>query len=175
MSHFLAAAIVICPAHRLVQKVVPQLRHISEDLYIIKHSPVRHLKKYRKCLTGDRLGCPLYSKHGIGKMRLHKKIPGVVSLLAMTASLPAFASNIDENGKTIQFVGSQNNGPSYVAFNEPLQVTCLFNTVYLPDPSSAYGKAMVAILLNAEATNRKVRVVYSQATDGTCTASLIAG
>jgi len=105
-------------------------------------------------------------------MRTFRPAAIVAAIAAAFLSSSVFAA--DESGKTVQQVGSQNSGTSFVVFNEPLQVGCLYNTIYLPDPNSAYGKSMLAILLTAESSGRGVRVVYSQASDGTCTASLIA-
>ncbi|GLQ99126.1 hypothetical protein [Dyella mobilis] len=102
-----------------------------------------------------------------------KKTAVLSALLAMIVSFPAFSN--DENGKTVQSVGAPNSGPTYVIFNEPLQLSCLWGVVYLADPSTDYGKAMLAVVLNADATGKKVRVVYTQASDQTCTASLVAG
>lgn len=103
-------------------------------------------------------------------MRIQSKI--VASLVAMLACGSAFAT--EEDNKTIQSVGVQSGGPSYVVFNEPLAVGCQFTLIYLPAQSTDSGKQMLAVLLSAQAAGKGVaRIIYSQDTSGNCTASLI--
>ncbi|MET3650313.1 hypothetical protein [Dyella japonica] len=97
-------------------------------------------------------------------------LAGVTALLTVSA---AFATS--DNNKTIQQVGVQYNGPGYVVFNEPLSVSCQYGLVYIPDVSTASGKAMLAVLLSAQAAGKPIsRLDYTQAADGTCSAAIIA-
>jgi hypothetical protein len=107
-------------------------------------------------------------------MRMNLKAASMGAfIVASLSSASVFATT--ENNKTIQLVGVQGNGPSYVTFNEALTVGCEFGLIYLPDAGSAGGKAMLAALLSAQASGKGVqRVDYAQAADGTCTASVIA-
>lgn len=104
-------------------------------------------------------------------MKLKSK--AVVATVSIMACMSAFAAS--ENNKTIQSVGVQAAGPSYVVFNEPLTVGCQFGLVYLADPSTTQGKAMLAALLSAQAAGKGVaRIDYTQGTDGNCTATIVA-
>ena len=95
------------------------------------------------------------------------KAMAALALVALLTCASAFAT--EDDNKTIQAVGVGVNQSVYVTFNEPLQATCAYNTINLGDPNSAYTKALLAIVLTAEASSKPVRVVY----DGTCTATLI--
>jgi len=99
------------------------------------------------------------------------KAMAAIALASLLTCASAIAT--EDDGKTIQGVGVGVNQSVYVTFNEPLQVTCAYNTVNLGDPNSAYTKALLAIVLTAEASSRPVRVVYSSQSDGTCVATLI--
>lgn len=99
------------------------------------------------------------------------KATATLALAALLACASAFAT--EDDNKTIQGVGVGLNQSVYVTFNESLQVTCAYNTINLGDPNSAYTKALLAIVLTAEASSRPVRVVYNPQSDGTCTATLI--
>ena len=96
-------------------------------------------------------------------------LAGMAALLTVSSAFAASDSN-----KTIQQVGVQNNGYGYVIFNEPLSVSCQFGLVYIQDVSTATGKAMLAVLLSAQAAGKQItRLDYTQAADGSCSASIV--
>ncbi|WP_266160261.1 hypothetical protein [Dyella silvatica] len=106
-------------------------------------------------------------------MRFVNKLTTMVAVIAMIASVPAFATT--EWNKTIQAVGTvQDGGASFVIFNEALSVSCQGGLVSLADPSTNGGKAMLAALLSAQAAGKGVqRIDYSQVASGACAASMI--
>jgi len=104
---------------------------------------------------------------------MNKKCMMLAGMAALLTVSTAFAAS--ESNKTIQQVGVQYNGPGYVIFNEPLTVSCQYGIVYLPDVSTAPGKAMLAVLLSAQSAGKPIsRVDYTQGSDGNCTAAIVA-
>jgi hypothetical protein len=89
--------------------------------------------------------------------------------MSLFASAHALAAS-DVN-RTIAALGSQGTGYVQVApvFSQP----CKFSTVYLPDLSQPNAKAMMAVLLSAQARGALVAITYDMDANSICTANTV--
>lgn len=77
----------------------------------------------------------------------------------------------DDYNRTITSVGTQ--GLSYFQVKEGLSQPCTFGVVYLPDLSQYNARAMMAVLLSAQARGALINISYDMASSGYCTATKI--
>jgi len=91
----------------------------------------------------------------------------VVALAAFSAQ--AFAA--EDANRTISALGAQGTG--YLQVKEGFSQPCQFGTVYLPDLSQYSARAMMAVLVSAQARGALVTVSYDVAASGYCTANKI--
>jgi hypothetical protein len=98
-----------------------------------------------------------------------KMLATALVVLACTVPTAAFAT--DDYNRTISGVGTQ--GLGYVQFKEGLSQPCQFGTLYLPDLSQYNARAMMAVLLSAQARGALVSVSYDMNGSGFCTASKV--
>lgn len=94
-----------------------------------------------------------------------------IAVVAALVSAQAFAGASDSN-RTILNLGSQGTG--FVSFREGLSLPCKFGAVYLPDLSQPSAKAMMAVLLSAQARGALVSIGYDIDASNICTANIVA-
>jgi hypothetical protein len=96
-----------------------------------------------------------------------------LAALAVMA-LAAFSTQVfaaEDLNRTVSALGVQGTG--YVQVKEGFSQSCQFSTVYLPDLSQYNARAMMAVLVSAQARGALVNVSYDVAASGYCTANKI--
>lgn len=97
-----------------------------------------------------------------------------IALGGLLAVASMGASATDDANRTITAIGAQTSTSAYVQFKEGTSAGCLFNLVFLGDMSQPMPKAMLAVLLSAQARGAMVSAVsYDMASNGFCTASKV--
>ncbi|MGE7136234.1 hypothetical protein ACQKIE_01220 [Luteibacter sp. NPDC031894] len=98
------------------------------------------------------------------------KISAIAIVALAACSTQAFAAS--DTNRTIVNLGATNTG--YVQVAEGFSQPCKYSLVYLPDLSQPNAKAMMAVLLSAQARRAPVTVTYDMDASGICTANLVA-
>lgn len=97
---------------------------------------------------------------------------GVIAGLFSLASTNASAT--DDANRTISTIGAQTSTSAFVQFKEGTSAGCLSNAVFLGDMSQPIPKAMLALLLAAQARGAVVAdISYDKAGNGSCIASMV--
>lgn len=91
------------------------------------------------------------------------------ALTSLFTSAHALAAS--DINRTIASLGSQGTG--YVQVAPVLSQPCKFSTVYLPDLSQPNAKAMMAVLLSAQARGALVAISYDMDANSICTANTV--
>ncbi|HVI55613.1 MAG TPA: hypothetical protein VM621_11280 [Luteibacter sp.] len=95
-------------------------------------------------------------------------------IIGMTFLVSAQASATDDVNRTIVSIGAQTTTSAYVGFKEGTSAPCKFNLVFLGDMSQPMPKAMLAILISAQARGSLVsNVTYEMDASGFCNATKV--
>lgn len=101
-----------------------------------------------------------------------KTLPLIAGVFASILSFQAFAT--DDLNRTIVAIGAQDTTSAYVQLKEGTSAPCLFGLVFLGDLNQPVRKAMLALLMSAQARGAIVAdVAYEMEASGFCTATKI--